>query len=74
MSEELVRDIITVLCKHGLMKPTSFRNDQIVVEYRKLRRSGIRGKEARTALSEKYFLSEKQIQTILYAKATKEEK
>ncbi len=73
MSEELVRDIIFVLSKHGLMRPTSFRNDQIVMEYRKLRRSGIRGKEARTTLSEKYFLSEKQIQTILYAKPSKTE-
>lgn len=80
MTDELIKDFLQVLVKHGIVTSsviTAVRNEDIKLEYKSLRASGMSGKEARKILSEKdylddngsnYRISEKQIQTILYGK------
>ena len=78
MTDELTKDILQVLVNHNVVPSsviTAIRNENIKLEYKSLRESGISRKEARRILSEKdyldnngnnYRISEKQIQTILY--------
>ena len=71
MSEELTKDLLNVLVKHGKVPSavvTALRNEEIKEEYKQLRDGGQTGKDARRQLAEKNFLSEKQIETILYGK------
>ncbi len=69
MSDKLTTDLLEVLVKHELVPSsvlTALRNEKIKIEYKKLRDNGRAGKEARAELADKNFLSEKQIETILY--------
>lgn len=80
MTDELTKDILQVLVNHNVVPSsviTAMRNENIKLEYKSLRVSGMTGKEARRILSERnyldnngnnYRISEKQIQTILYGK------
>jgi hypothetical protein len=47
------------------------RNERIRLEYSKMKGDGIKPKTARANLAEKYFISEKSIETILYFKKEK---
>jgi len=65
---ELENEIIQVLIKHKIINEESLRDFRIKQKYTKLRSEGLTGKEARILLAEEYFVSEKTIQHILYAK------
>lgn len=69
MTEKLTLDLLEVLVKHNVIPQavlTSLRNEKIKISYRCLRNEGKTGKEAREHLANINFLSEKQIETILY--------
>ena len=68
MNEELKLDLLEVFVKHNVIPVTILRNEKIKYEYHELRERGAKGKTARLALAEKYFVSEKNIENILYTK------
>ncbi len=72
MKDELQIDLLEVFVKHKVVPLTVLRNEKIKVEYRKMKEEGIKPKEARALLAEKYFTSEKNIETILYSRKEEE--
>lgn len=68
MKEELQIDLLEVLVKHNVVPLTVLRNEKIKMEYNNLRTGGVKSKEARRLLAEKYFTSDKNIESILYGK------
>ncbi len=69
MTEKLTLDLLEVLVKHDLVPQavmTALRNERIKLSYQLLRSGGVTGKEAREHLASINYLSEKQIETILY--------
>jgi hypothetical protein len=68
MKEELHIDLLEVFVKHQLVPEISLRNEKIRMEYRQMKEEGIKPKDARFSLAEKYFISEKNIESILYKK------
>lgn len=68
MRDELHIEILEVLVRHKVVPETIFRNEKIKMEYEKMKRDGIKPKEAKAFLAEKYFISGKSLDTILYTK------
>lgn len=68
MKDELHIDLLEVFVKHRIVPQISLRNERIRHEYKAMKDEGIKAKAARIFLSEKYFLSEKNIESILYGK------
>jgi len=68
MKEELQIDLLEVFVKHKVVSETVLRNEKIRMEYSKMKKEGIRPKDARTQLAEKYFTSEKNLESILYGR------
>ena len=68
MKDELHIDLLEVFVKHHVVPETALRNEKIRMEYKKMKTDGIKPKEARAKLAEKYFTSEKNIETILYSR------
>jgi hypothetical protein len=68
MKEELQIDLLEVFVKHKVVSETVLRNEKIRMEYGKMKKEGIRPKDARSALAEKYFTSEKNLESILYSR------
>lgn len=73
MKEELQIDLLEVFVKHKVVSETTLRNEKIRMEYAKLKKDGVRPKAARSALSEKYFTSEKNLESILYGRKKNDE-
>jgi hypothetical protein len=71
MKDELHIDLLEVFVKHRIVPMISLRNERIRQEYKTMKDEGIKAKNARIFLSEKYFLSEKNIESILYGKRKK---
>lgn len=73
MKDELHIDLLEVFVKHKIVPEISLRNERIRQEYREMKESGIKPKYARASLAEKYYVSEKNLESILYTrKRTKE--
>ena len=68
MKDELQIDLLEVFVKHKGVSETVLRNEKIKMEYAKMKKEGIRSKDARSALAEKYFTSEKNLESILYGR------
>ena len=68
MEKELRFDLLRVLVKHGILPETFLRNEEIKNTYAELRETGVKGKDAREQLADKYFISAKSIEFILYGK------
>ena len=66
MSKDLLLDIIEVLERHGLFNKTGRRNFKIKTEFSIMRSQGIKAKNAKAILCDKYFMSEKNIEKIIY--------
>jgi hypothetical protein len=64
--EELIRDLMAVLSRHGVNPATYLRDVQIRDRYRQLRRDGVTCKESRLILAEEFYISVKTIERILY--------
>jgi hypothetical protein len=73
MKEELQIDLLEVFVKHKVVSETVLRNEKIRIEYAKMKNDGIRPKEARRILAEKYFTSEKNLESILYGRKKENE-
>lgn len=73
MKDELQIDLLEVFVKHKVVSETVLRNEKIRIEYAKMKKEGIRPKEARKTLSEKYFTSEKNLESILYGRKKENE-
>jgi hypothetical protein len=64
---EVAGEILDVLTKHNLINDIAVRDYHIRQDYRKLtQQENTPTEKARYLLAEKYFLSEKHIQTIVY--------
>jgi len=72
MKDELHIDLLEVFVKHNIVSQTSLRNEKIRYEYKKMKENGMKAKDARSFLADKYFLSEKNIESVLYCKKTGE--
>jgi len=68
MNERFVIDVMKVMVEHNLLSDTVLRNEKIRFEYKQLRKSGIKGKDARDQLAEQYCIGVKSIENILYGK------
>jgi len=66
IDESFALDILHVLAKHGIIPDIYLRNEEIIAEYRQLIDTGMKGKEARKHLSEKYCTGVKNVEAILY--------
>jgi len=65
---DLIEDLIDVLERHGLINENGIRNFRIRKEFYEMRDNGFSSKEAREQLAEKYFMSLKNIDRIIYGK------
>ena len=73
-SNTFMDEFLELLAKYDLPRDlanrinfsVSFRNKEIMEKYSKMIKSGISSKEARELLSNRYYLSEKAIQKIIY--------
>ena len=63
---EVAGEILEVLSKHNLINDLAVRDYHIRKEYQVLLKAETPTEKARFLLAEKYFLSEKHIQTIIY--------
>lgn len=68
MKDELHIDLLEVFVKHQIVPVISLRNERIRLEYKRMKEEGIKPKEARRSLAEKYYISEKNIESILYTR------
>lgn len=68
MKDELHIDLLEVFVKHRIVPQISLRNEKIRHEYKTMKEEGIKAKTARALLAEKYFVSEKNIESILYGR------
>lgn len=65
---EIGKAAYKILTDRGLVPELQIRDEAIREEYNDLRRSGVKGSEAREQLADKYFLGMKAIEKILYGK------
>ena len=68
MKDELHIDLLEVFVKHRIVPQISLRNEKIRCEYKTMKEEGVKPKAARASLAEKYFISEKNIESILYGR------
>ena len=68
MEQELKLDLLKVLVKHNIIPENFVRNEEMKIEYKKMRAEGLSGKQARIKLSEIHFMSIKNVEAILYGK------
>jgi len=68
MEDSLRLDLLNVFAKHGIVSENSIRNELIKNEFLELKEKGLRPKDAREQLSDKYFLGLKSIEKIIYEK------
>jgi len=66
--KSLEQDIIDVLIKHKRIDEHSLRNFRVKTRYKELRELGMSGKDARSKIAKEEFISEKNVQYILYRK------
>ena len=66
----LLYEILVLFDKYGYLKLNLLRDLEIIAEYKVLR-AEIGSKKARLKLADKYFLSTKTIETIIYNKGDK---
>jgi hypothetical protein len=66
MKDELHIDLLEVFVKHRIVPQISLRNEKIRHEYKTMKEEGVKPKDARASLAEKYYVSEKNIESILY--------
>jgi len=59
-------DLINVFVEHKMLPEIVLRNEKIRYEFNELKNSGMSSNEAKMQLSEKYFLSIKAIEYIVY--------
>jgi hypothetical protein len=71
MKDDLHLELLEVFVKHRVVPGIVLRNEKIRLEYVKLKEEGIKPKTARAHLANKYFISEKNLETILYYKKEK---
>lgn len=71
MKDDLHLELLEVFVKHRVVPGIVLRNEKIRLEYAKLKEEGIKPKTAREHLANKYFISEKNLETILYYKKEK---
>jgi len=71
MKDEMHLELLEVFVKHNVVPDIVLRNERIRLEYAKMKDDGIKPKTARANLAEKYFISEKSVETILYYKKEK---
>ena len=68
MDNDFFFDLITVLDKHNISRPNLLRNIMLRNDYKELRATGVKGKDVKTMLENKYFIGRKTIDKILYGK------
>ncbi|MBZ0180536.1 MAG: hypothetical protein K8F36_14720 [Melioribacteraceae bacterium] len=66
MSDLLRIDLLNVFVEHKMLPEIVLRNEKIRYEFNELKNSGMSSNEAKMQLSEKYFLSIKAIEYIVY--------
>lgn len=66
MNPDFVIEILTLFAKYGLVNEVAVRNSLIRKEYYGAKESGKNLKDFRYYLAEKYLLSDKQIEAIIY--------
>lgn len=66
MTNELILDMLEVLSRHGVISQVTYRNEKMRMEYRCLRSQGVKGREAREQLSDRYNIDGKTVEGILY--------
>ncbi len=67
MDNDFFFDLITVLDKHNISRPNLLRNIMIRNEYKKHRASGMKSKDVKTVIENKYFIGKKTIEKIIYS-------
>ena len=65
-SEELQLDLMRLFVKHSIIPDAILRNGLIRYEYRQMQKDKVRSMDAFIILGEKYFMSESNVQKILY--------
>ena len=68
MSDLLRIDLINVFVEHKMLPEIVLRNEKIRYEFNELKNGGMSSNEAKSQLSEKYFLGIKAIEYIVYKK------
>lgn len=67
-SIQILRDLLNVFIENGRMSKYAFRRFQIELSYNEKIYQGIKPKDARRLTAEEFFLSEKQIEKVIYCK------
>lgn len=70
--DEILIELMEVLEKHGLIGFTQLRNAKMRHDFKELRRSGRRSKAIKEYLAEKYFVSIKTVDGVVYDKKLNE--
>lgn len=68
IKEEILIELMEVLEKHGLIAFTALRNARMKHEFHQLRKTGMRSKLIKEYLAEKYFVSVKTIEGVVYGR------
>lgn len=68
MNELMVVELLEVFGRHGIVSPLVVRNAKIRYEFKMLRAEGRKSKWIREFLAERYFVSEKTVEGIIYMK------
>lgn len=66
MTDDLALDLLDVFAKHNIISETYRTHERIRIEYGKLRRQGMKARDAREKLAEENFTGIKNIEKILY--------
>lgn len=73
MTDDLKLDLMQVFVKHEVVPETWLIHEKIRINYKQLRKAGVKGKDAREQLAEENFTSIKNVEKILYGKHNKKD-
>ena len=67
-AEAFIKDLTRLMFEHNILSSREVRDTMIIEDYHKMKKEGIKGREARQTVAIKYCTSEKNIQNILYGR------